>query len=108
MENTPQSTKIDVMMAQFPSLWPNSSLARKDAFTPSDKNPDPFPRPILTHPRPDFVLAGLTQHTSSIARGPQNIDDFASTVLYAIVQLTAASTSGCLIVPQIYSNVFKC
>ncbi len=72
-------------MAWFPSSWPNASLERKDAITPSNKIPNLFPRPILTRPLSDFVSAGFARHASSIARCPQNIDNFASTVRNCLV-----------------------
>ena len=40
------------------------------------KTLDPFPRPIMTHPLSNFVLAGLMQCASSIMRCLQNIDNF--------------------------------
>ena len=72
--------KIAVDNGTISVIVTNASLERKDAITPLNKTPDPFPRPLLTRLVSFFVSSRLARCTSSIARGPTNIDNFALTV----------------------------
>ena len=58
---------------------------RGRAVTPSNKTPDPFPRPIPTRHLSDFVSAELAQRTISSVHGPKNINDFVSTIRNCLV-----------------------
>ena len=76
----PQSTKIVGDDDTISVIVTKHVLGKEDSGTPGNKTPDPFLRPLPTRLVSFFVLSGLAQRTSSIARGPNNIDNFALTV----------------------------
>jgi hypothetical protein len=75
VKNKPQSTKIAGDDGTISIIVTKCVLGEEGRRHPRQQDSQPLPRPLLSRPVSFFVSAGLPQRTSSIARGPKNIDD---------------------------------